>query len=422
MKRKEQHRHRMPFSSSWRGIFVASVVVAVVAPAAGMAPRTTSTTTTNSIVTGANGYVGRAVVHRLLLEQRQRQERGRRDGEEEQDDDRDEVIICLVRPQRVAAELEYWSERCRTGTDVNGATVKVMPYDMLDGGSTFRDALDECETNNARRRICCYHVASVFGPTDDHRQTALDNVRGTEDLIRTLAEKTSTDNYDDGDDDFSSRKLILTSSMAAVRASGQEPRNGKYYTEEDWNTLSELGTNWGASYQWSKAESERRAWELCREHKIPMSSLCPSFVFGPPHEANNSGSYSLTLVGQWVRGESPVQSRLYVDVRDVAAAHVAAGRRPDSDGKRFIVSTEARAPSSRIASWLEDVCRETGLGDPSMIHYDADFDGGAVPIGNKEVDATMRLEKELGITLRPVKETILDMAKVLLEEEKQPTL
>ena len=53
-------------------------------------------------------------------------------------------------------------------------------------------------------------------------------------------------------------RVIITSSMAAVRATDQIPLNGKYYTHRDWNTISKLNKkNWGLCYQCSKAESER---------------------------------------------------------------------------------------------------------------------------------------------------------------------
>ena len=76
-------------------------------------------------------------------------------------------------------------------------------------------------------------------------------------------------------------------------------------------------------------------------------------------------------------------------------------------GERFIVSTEARIPSQNIANALKRICnQETELeGDASKITFDSNFQGGAIPIGQQEVEATERLEQKLGITLRPVEET-----------------
>jgi nucleoside-diphosphate-sugar epimerase len=229
--------------------------------------------------------------------------------------------------------------------------------------------------------------------------------------------------------------------MAAVRASGQIPSNGMYYTHKDWNTESKNDENsgWGESYQWSKAASEKRAWELGQELGVPVTALCPSFVFGPPHgfaggaagvvasaASSSSESYSLTLVDEWIRGASPVQSRLFVDVRDVARAHVSAASNPAvSVGQRYIVSTEARVPSQEMAGWLRNACLTSSSGgggallDPSKIRYDSEYVGGAIPIGKREVESAERLERDLGVQLRPVKDTMVEMTRALLQRQQQ---
>ena len=328
---------------------------------------TTAFATKTSIITGANGYVGREVVQVLL------------DNKDDQ-----QSIICLVRSKRGNSEEEYWKQH---------KNIRVMPYDMLDGGKSIRDALESCDCDDSNE-ICVYHIASVFGPTEDHVQTAKDNVQGTVDLVKAIGEIAPK------------TRLVVTSSMAGVRGSGQEPLNGKFYTNQDWNTHSKLGDNWGASYQWSKAESEKQAWKYAKDYNIPMTSLCPSFVFGPPSDHTQlSHSFSITLVGQWVRGESPVQSRLCVDIRDVAKAHVAAGTSDKAIGERFILSKEERVPSQDMAEALMKVCKESGLGDPTKIRYDGDFQGGAIKIGDQEVEAISRLRDILDIELRPVEET-----------------
>jgi len=281
----------------------------------------------------------------------------------------------------------------------------------LDGGKSFSDALAaalQCGSNDDNKEdldICVYHIASVFGPSEDHIQTAHDNVKGTKDLVEAMGKVSG----------LNCCRLVFTSSMAAVRGSGQIPQNEKYYTYEDWNTKSKLqDNNWGSSYQWSKAESERVAWEIAKEKNVPMAAICPSFVFGPPTASDLSSSFSITLVGQWVRGESTVQSRLFVDVRDVAKAHVAAAIRPQAVGERIIVSTEARIPSQEMAEILKDVCAETGLSDPEKVTFDNEFKGGAIPIGSQEVETKGRLNDLLDITLTPVDETIRDMGRTLL--------
>jgi nucleoside-diphosphate-sugar epimerase len=332
-----------------------------------------------SLVTGANGYVGKAVVHELI----------RRTNKQH--------IVCLVRTSKVNGEQVYWNNVLKALQDYE-TIIRVMPYDMVDGGSSLELSLNTTSEFRQRR---VYHIASVFGPTEAHEQTALDNVKGTEDLVRTIANAGNC-------------KLILTSSMAAVRGTGQSPMNGIYYTQHDWNTQSILGASWGESYQWSKAQSEKRAWELTKELNVPMVSLCPSFVFGPPY--GNSDSYSVKLVEQWLFGKGPVQSRLSVDVRDCAIAHVNAGNCDSVLGKRFILSTDERTPSEVLALWLKNACMLSGKGDASKIYFDATFSGGGIPIGEKEVDATLRLQTDLGVELQSAKVTIEDMASKLLQK------
>lgn len=331
-----------------------------------------------TIVTGANGYIGRGVVQEL---------HNHRDCSE---------VICLVRAHRVESELKFWSLRNQSNATPR---IQVLPYDMLDGGSSVSRALETVAADE--NNICLIHVASVFAPTDDHKNTAMENIQGTEDLIQILSK--------------SSRrcKLVLTSSMAAVRGPGQKPMNGASYTFEDWNTVSKLGASWESSYQWSKTQAERRAWEMCKESSIPLTVLNPSLVVGPA--LGESSSYSLALVEQWINGVSPVQSRLFVDVRDVAKAHVAAALRPITHGKRYIVSSEARIPSEGVASLLRDACRVYGLTNPESVMCDTEFNGGAIPVGEREVEATNRLREDMGLELRPMKETIIDMVKHLLD-------
>jgi hypothetical protein len=98
---------------------------------------------------------------------------------------------------------------------------------------------------------------------------------------------------------------------------------------------------------------------------------------------------------------------------------VAAARLPEATGQRYLLTAEERVPSQDVAVWLQDVCRRTGRGDPGKIFADISFDGGAIKIGDKEADAVERLRKDLGVTLRPAKETLQDMARVLLLQEEE---
>ena len=370
----------------------------------------------SSIVTGANGFVGRHIVH-SLIQQRQSEH----------------VIICLVRDNKVECEQSYWDAHLSDLKESEQCMVKVLPYDMLDDGGTLKSALQVASTSSPSSKICVYHTASVFGPTEDPVQTANDNVKSAEIVVEAMQEfirqrqATSSSAV--------SPRLVLTSSMAAVRATNQTPLNNKYYTNKDWNTLSTLNPkNWGSCYQYSKAESERRAMEMVAKFpdQLEFIALCPSFVFGPPpplptqfqlqtSEITGSSSFSISLVKQWLDGASQVQSRLCVDVRDVALAHIAAGQMDldESNPKRYILSTEARLSSQLTADALKRAVEQSGSStiDTSKISCDTEFDGGAIKIGDQEVECTDVLRDELGITCRSVDETFYDMVVAMLAGE-----
>jgi len=301
-----------------------------------------------------------------------------------------DVVVCLVRPASVDSERSFWRD-CDE--------VRVFPYDMLDGGVSLKEVLAGFKKTDD---VCVFHSASVFGPTGDHHKTAKHNVQGTVSLVNQLS---------------TNCRLVLTSSMAAVRGPGQSPLNREYFTIKDWNTVSTPNSEkWGLSYQWSKLEAERQALALCEQNRIPLTVMNPSFILGPA--LGKSKSFSLTLVEEWIRGKSPVQSRLYADVRDVAKAHVAAGWTHASiKSRRIIVSSERRTPCEDIATWLRLACTNTSSANPTNPHdifVDSEFTGGAIPIGQKEVDARDTLANELGVQLRPVQDTILDTAKSLV--------
>ena len=214
-------------------------------------------------------------------------------------------------------------------------------------------------------------------------------------------------------------RLVLTSSMAAVRGEGQQPANGKFYNAlSDWNTISQRDGPGFAPYQFSKMESERRAWQLAREVGLEMVSICPAMLFGPPRDPTSS-AVSVNMVRQWANGEAAVRSTLVSDVRDVARAHVEAATRPAAAGKRFIVACEARsAASSEAAAVAQGLIKRADVLDSAKdkVHAGENQElgegNGAVAIGDKEVDAEPAATV-LGVRCRSSAESLADMVMAL---------
>ena len=284
---------------------------------------------------------------------------------------------------------------------------RVLAVDDLSDPATAREVVPPGEVD------AVIHAASVFRRVGDmESELVTPNIELAEQMVCACA--------------AANARLVLTSSMAAVRGTGQQPTpyldDGKLvcpsaYTTHDWNTVSKRDGPGFEPYQYSKAESERRAWVIAKETGCEMVSLCPSMIFGPPRAASCEG-FSVAMVRGWLDGSSPVQSRLVVDVRDAAKAHIAAATLPNAAGKRYITSCEARVPAGQLADFMKERLRSCGRDDDAAkLSADLDFDGGAIPIGAQEVVAKEGMA-ELGVECRPTEETLADMAEVLLSDSR----
>ena len=134
------------------------------------------------------------------------------------------------------------------------------------------------------------------------------------------------------------KKVVLTSSVAAVAyGHGDE----KTFDESDW---SNAGEDSGITpYAKSKTLAEKAAWEfvdkLYADNKFDFTVINPVGVFGPMLTSDMGTSNS--LVSKLINGELPACPAThmgYVDVRDVAKAHVFSMLNSSTNNKRIIVS------------------------------------------------------------------------------------
>jgi dihydroflavonol-4-reductase len=124
------------------------------------------------------------------------------------------------------------------------------------------------------------------------------------------------------------KKVVFTSSVAAV---GTVEKGGAPRTEADWNERAL------DPYTFAKTEAEKRAWEFSRNSGLSMVSILPSAVIGPGFYRHTPSTQMFELL---LRGKVPFilpMSLGFVDVRDVARAHVLAYENPRAEG-RYICS------------------------------------------------------------------------------------
>lgn len=132
------------------------------------------------------------------------------------------------------------------------------------------------------------------------------------------------------------KRVVMTSSMAAIAYGHPEPR--PVFTEQHWTNPDHPDTY---AYIRSKTHAERAAREWMAANGAPMEfvTVNPAAVLGPV--LGNDFSTSLEVIKKLMDGSLPGLPRLgfgVVDVRDVAAMHVAVMTAPNMNGERFLAS------------------------------------------------------------------------------------
>lgn len=144
------------------------------------------------------------------------------------------------------------------------------------------------------------------------------------------------------------KRVILTSSYTAMVDYGKPLTH--VYTEVDWNPITQEEAVKSAlfAYLVSKTFAEKAAWRFVEEEKpgFAFTTINPPLVFGPVIHALSSvdsiNTRNVRFVSLLRGGPStscpPTVNYLFVDVRDLAVAHVRALERPETENRRFLVT------------------------------------------------------------------------------------
>ena len=143
------------------------------------------------------------------------------------------------------------------------------------------------------------------------------------------------------------KRVGITSSFASIVNPDGHPEE---YSEKIWNpvTMEEAMGNTATAYRGSKTLAEKAAWEFVEKEKpnFQISTLCPPLVFGPVvhylnslDNINTSNSRILrAMQGKMKEKVEATGTFLWVDVRNIALAHVRAIELPEAAGKRFFIT------------------------------------------------------------------------------------
>ena len=149
------------------------------------------------------------------------------------------------------------------------------------------------------------------------------------------------------------KKVVLTSSTVAM--AGDAKMN--HLTQESWTNPE---SDRVSAYTKSKALAEKAAWKFYKSQqggeRMELTVIHPGPIFGPTLSGDLTGA-SMTLMRDLLTGKLAMQPNVHYpmsDVRDVAALHVAALENKESDGQRFIVTSEEPYSFVEIASLLKE--------------------------------------------------------------------
>jgi nucleoside-diphosphate-sugar epimerase len=324
------------------------------------------------LLTGVNGYVGAAILD-LLLKKNYRT-RG--------------VVRSL-------SKTTFFTKKYSSASASGDLTFVAVPDIQAPG------ALDEAASDVDY----ILHVASPFflSTSDPIKELVEPAVLGTRNAVASAIKAKKL------------KRLVVTSSFAAVVDLKKSPRPGYAYTEKDWNpvTETEAASSGSLGYYASKTFAEKSAWDMVREAqnegKITWNlvTMNPPMVYGPPeHEIdaskgidglNTSLKGLITNITKPEGGKVPAPGlHAWVDVRDLAEAHVKALEIKEAGAQRFLVSGGAE--------FYED-----GLGElRKRGEKQLAGEGPKAVISERFTLDTTKAREVLGLNFHTIEQTITD--------------
>jgi len=285
-----------------------------------------------------------------------------------------------------------------------GGYMKLFEAD-LNNETSFIDPIKGCDY--------VMHTASPYSLSVKNPQTDLVDpaINGTLAVMKACAKEPSV------------KRVILTSSMAAITDS---PKG--LLTEQVWNTKSSLKRN---PYYFSKVEAERAAWTFVATNnpKLDLVVINPFMVMGPSFSPQLGESAS--ALRSVIDGSYPAILALdwgYVDVRDVAKAHILAMEKPNANGR--YVTFDHKISMKELCTFLKEnypqfkgvpsSSLECGPGN-ALMKLAANFQSSGVKdylksnLGKELKFDNSKIKTDLGMAFLPLDQTIKDTIEDMIK-------
>ncbi|RMX97758.1 hypothetical protein D0867_12666 [Hortaea werneckii] len=221
----------------------------------------------------------------------------------------------------------------------------------------------------------------------------------------------------------------VAGTMFSIMARSPEENKVNEYTNDMWNVMTPDSARESQSpyimYCSGKKETELAVWEWMRAKRpsFGVTVLLPALIFGPPPTLAPL-NLSVSFVYRFFNGtfqELPDTYAAglfpsYVDVRDLATAHVHALSSADAVNKRFLVGAPELSSSLILDSLKKFAEKNTVPELKARLPKDTGKDSRShLSLPRFNVDEGI---ETLGLNLRSAEETFADVAKRIVELEK----
>jgi len=337
---------------------------------------------TTVCVTGAAGYLASWVVKHLL-------EAGH-------------TVHGTVRDKGRADKVKHLTEMAASYPD----RLKLFEADLLKEGS-FQDAVAGCTH--------VIHTASPFllqGIKDGENQLIKPALEGTRNVLNTVNETPSV------------QRVVLTSSVVAMWIDNTEKSHyaQEIFDETAWNRNGSLDYQ---PYSYSKTVAEKEAWKMVEaQDRWDLVVINPGFVLGPSLSTRMDGA-TMQFMKQLADGTLSMGAPEFffatVDVRDVSYAHLLAAFKPEAEG-RHLTAGEVMTLPEMGRMLKEDFARyplPTRQLPKWLFTLMAPVFGMSRENAKRNIGVSLKIDnsksQSLGVSYRPIKETLVDQLNQMLE-------
>ncbi|MFA6816605.1 MAG: NAD-dependent epimerase/dehydratase family protein [Lentisphaeria bacterium] len=337
------------------------------------------------MVTGATGYVAGQLVQLLLQ--------------------KGFLVHAAIRDLDHPEKLKYLNAIA----DQAPGKIQYFKSDLLKKGS-YAEAMSGCEL--------VFHLASPFTlKVDNPLKELIEPAKlGTRNVLEQATKTPSV------------KRVVLTSSVAAIYSDNADIKKtpGGIFNENVWNTTSSLEYQ---PYFYSKTIAEKEAWNIAeKQNQWDLVVINPSLIIGPGINPYAT-SESFRMVKQFGDGSLKMGCPHYgfgiVDVRDVAMAHFKAGFTPEASGRYLIhahntdlyemgralldkYGKDYPIPRRALPKWV--VWLFGPMINKAMTRKMVHLNVGIPWLGDHSKGV-----RELGLTYRPMKESMEEMFQQLID-------